>query len=833
MVSVERTRTRSWPFGAAVVLAAFAVSCTGPAPGPEPGRVELSELVYHSSGDDDDHEFIELHNAGGSPVDLGEWCFVEGIEGCFSPGVTLEPGGHTVLAADAVAYSTVYGRTAHGTFEGGKLSNGGEQLVLVDATGKVALDCTYSDDPPWPTTPDGGGASLERSDFDADCNDPAAWIGSLDPAGATPGEANSNSNPDLPQISSVEIASSPEPGRPVPILVRADRATAVSVAARVDFGDPVIVELADDGGHGDGEAGDGLWGGQLPAVPADGLLRYRTTAWSSSGFPITDPPTADGMEYRGVVAEAASGQSPDLPLLRWYMDPADYDAMVTAHLTDDRDFAAVVAIGDRVYDNARVAVKGTSSVFLPKKKFAFDLPDGYLLDVPWLEHGIDEFDLQANMDFDPIDEQPAWRTFEHFGVPTVQNHFVRVHRNTGSSSAEFQGTYLLREDYDGKWRDREGFEDGTFFKHAQDNKTDPDAGPALADEFIFNATTRTGDDLRNYLLDHLDVPAYINFMAVAAVTQYDHWGWYFNVNQFVDGRTGRWEYLPLDLDATYDDALNGEPGFDRLVDPSYDPHLYEPAPYESRFLESAVFQFSEFREMYFRRLVSVHDEMEASDLPGTWYDEAFESGAQSFAHDHTTWVDGLASVLQAQYDVFFDDGQPPPDYAVPWYFSAQPSVPADLSSRAVAAWWSPTIARSLFHLNQSEFDAAIASFQTARLLPGSQSGGSTLGLSLATSVAGDPDGAHVVLHNPGEQAVDVSAWALSGGANAMLPNGSVIPAGSCAVVPVADRSLRQLLGSGHLVLTELDGAPSPELAIGLTRSDGTPVPLVAAACGQT
>ena len=40
------------------------------------------------------------------------------------------------------------------------LSNGGETLALVDPFGDTIMSFTYDDDPPWPTSADGGGRSL-------------------------------------------------------------------------------------------------------------------------------------------------------------------------------------------------------------------------------------------------------------------------------------------------------------------------------------------------------------------------------------------------------------------------------------------------------------------------------------------------------------------------------------------------------------------------------------------------------------------------------------------------------------------------------------------------
>ena len=155
------------------------------------GNLVISELMYHPAGGSQ-HEFLEILNI--SPeltVDLTGVRFTRGIDFDFPEGTTLPPGGHAVLVADLPAFTAEYGGGIQvlGTFANGtNLSNGGEQILLVDAVGADIQRFTYDDSIPWPTDPDGDGPSLvlRRPETDPDHTDPGNWRSSA-AFGGSPG----------------------------------------------------------------------------------------------------------------------------------------------------------------------------------------------------------------------------------------------------------------------------------------------------------------------------------------------------------------------------------------------------------------------------------------------------------------------------------------------------------------------------------------------------------------------------------------------------------------------------------------------------------------------
>lgn len=125
-------------------------------------EVVINEINYHPPSDLEQEEFIEIWNYGATAVDLSGWAFDDGVQFTFPAGTTLGAGEYLVVAKDPTALASLApGARIVGPWVGG-LQNDGERIRLVDSLGRVVDTVRYDDEPPWPTTPDGGGASLER-----------------------------------------------------------------------------------------------------------------------------------------------------------------------------------------------------------------------------------------------------------------------------------------------------------------------------------------------------------------------------------------------------------------------------------------------------------------------------------------------------------------------------------------------------------------------------------------------------------------------------------------------------------------------------------------------
>ena len=137
-------------------------------------QVVINEISYNPpESNTDSLEFIELYNAGNTVVNIEGWHFTSGVEDTF-PNVDLQPGDYFVTAISAQAMMSVYGIQVH-QWSDGAANNGGETIILVDASENLIDSVLFEDSDPWPTEPDGSGPSLELKDPALDNNDGANW----------------------------------------------------------------------------------------------------------------------------------------------------------------------------------------------------------------------------------------------------------------------------------------------------------------------------------------------------------------------------------------------------------------------------------------------------------------------------------------------------------------------------------------------------------------------------------------------------------------------------------------------------------------------------------
>ena len=123
---------------------------------------------------------MELYNKGTQPVDLSGWSLQDAVDYAFEPGTTLAPGQFLVVAANRLAVAEKYPAVATrivGDYAR-KLSDGGDRLALVDARQNPVDIVQYADGLGWPAAADGGGASLELRNAQADNSRAETWAAS-------------------------------------------------------------------------------------------------------------------------------------------------------------------------------------------------------------------------------------------------------------------------------------------------------------------------------------------------------------------------------------------------------------------------------------------------------------------------------------------------------------------------------------------------------------------------------------------------------------------------------------------------------------------------------
>ncbi|MEJ6561719.1 MAG: lamin tail domain-containing protein, partial [Akkermansiaceae bacterium] len=160
------------------------------------GLLVVSELMYHP--DDDAFEFLEILNTSALTLDLEGMSFTAGITFTFPAG-ELPAGERIVIARDLTAFRSRYGASpiVAGEYQASdgsnKLSDKGEQLILLDALGSQILNFSYGDKAPWPSSADGDGYSLELINPTSGPNtsEPISWRSSRQING-TPGTSDSD-----------------------------------------------------------------------------------------------------------------------------------------------------------------------------------------------------------------------------------------------------------------------------------------------------------------------------------------------------------------------------------------------------------------------------------------------------------------------------------------------------------------------------------------------------------------------------------------------------------------------------------------------------------------
>jgi len=125
-----------------------------------------------------DNQWLEIANRGAAPVDLTGWDFGNGIEFDFPGDTMLAVGEHACIARDGSLFTAAFpGARLLGEFSG-TLSRSTEHVELRDANKNPADEVRYFDGGAWSEIPDGGGATLELRDLDADNSVAGAWAAS-------------------------------------------------------------------------------------------------------------------------------------------------------------------------------------------------------------------------------------------------------------------------------------------------------------------------------------------------------------------------------------------------------------------------------------------------------------------------------------------------------------------------------------------------------------------------------------------------------------------------------------------------------------------------------
>jgi hypothetical protein len=561
---------------------------------------------------------------------------------------------------------------------------------------------------------------------------------------------------------------------------------------RVMFNAEVTVSLLDDGKSGDEGAGDGIYGARIPSggfTPGQ-MVRWYLTATDSAGRVSRYPAYLDPLnspQYCGTVVADPSLTSP-LPVLHWFIENPNA-------ANSDTGTRCAIAYGGEFYDNIWINLHGQSSRGFPKKSYDIDFNRGHNFRWAPGQPRVGDINLMTTFpDKAQMRNILAYDTYRDAGCVYHWVFAVRVQQN-----AAFWGTAHLMENGDKDWLIRLGANtEGALYKmyntfteagHAttgaeKKTRKHEDNADLLA---LFQGLSLSGDALRRYLYDNVDIAQVVNFLATRAMTgdtDCCHKNYYFYRDT---GRSNEWQMWPWDVDLSFGRRWNSAQ--------TYWNHVLDVATPlftgNNNRLPQSIFNTPELRQMYLRRVRTLMDELlkpgptavikpAPSPTPGPTprprnvaavvplYSVAADAGATQYYEPR---IDELAAQIAA--DAALDNakwnshawgnGSTAPSYPQPY-----PDAVAELRDSYL-----PERRRQLF-------DRLISG---ASELPNAQPAGTVLlfGATDTKPLSGNLNEQYIQLLNPNAFAVDISGWSLTLGSDAprqIFPfrGGTVIPA---------------------------------------------------------
>ncbi|MCP3980221.1 MAG: hypothetical protein GY716_13025 [bacterium] len=785
--------------------------------------VVISEVMYHPESGDDAEEFIEIHNNGGADVVITDWCF-DGVNFCFPDPTTILAGEYLVVASDATAFDTLYTFAPDYTFDPlTTLANNGERLALLDENSAEIDGFVFTDEPPWPVTPDGLGPSMEMVAVTEPNDGPRNWRAST-VNGGSPKAVNSVANPALPPwVDSISHTQDAQPASPVTVTATVLDAASVDITYRIDFGSETTSAMTDTGGD--------VYTFDIPAQSAGTLVRYYVSVVGASGT-HRHPRIDDTVTYDGTAVIEPTLVS-NVPILHWFMDPADYQAALDHRMTNDTE-PAVLFFDGTLYDGVQTRIRGQSARQWPKPPWKFLLPQGHDFESTQIERPVDNFNLQSNYsDKSYVREILGWESLRTAGLPNAQAFPMRIEQN-----GQFFGLFNFLEAPDADWRKRNLLDPLASQYKAIEGDCSARNTPAELEplyekrtrldedhtdlwEFLDDLNNLQGQQLQDFLHDNVDIAAMVNYFAVQTVI---HNNDNIRKNYFLyrdtEG-TQRWRFLGWDLDLTFgrvwlgsslvdtlladSDSVAGEPAFVAPSHPLVGANAYRPLQNIYNRLADRILDFDpDIQARYYRRLRTLSDQLLEEGKYEARIDELVQLLQTEAALDVAKWGQyGDAQTIQQATDLLKSDY---------------------LDKRRV-------------HLLETH---------TLCGIPESQSPLPRVVISeiMYNPITGGAD-EFIELYNPSPfESVDLSGWRVEG-VNLRIPAGTVILPGEYLVFVNNDVQFRATYGGGRFIGAQYGGSlanegesivlrtPAGGVVSGVTYDDVLPWPTDASATGYS
>lgn len=470
-------------------------------------NVIINEIMYHPSSQDVREEYVELLNAGAATVDLSGWKITGGIDFAFPSNMTLGAGRLLVVVAHqptfmnrypgvtnivgswlTITITNINGRSF--TNFSPVLSNTRNAINLNDAAGNRIDSVTYADEGDWAirrrglvsgshrgwswyAEHDGLGKSLELQNPNLPNEYGENWASSITING-TPGRANSVATNNVAPLV-VEVRHAPIIPRstdPVGITARVIDESAsgltVTLQYRVDSAAPppfTATTMFDDGAHGDGVAGDGIYGVILPAMPNNTLVEFyveatdtgsRYRSWPGQTLPAIDqgttPATHEANANFQVDDTIYSGTPPTYKLI---MTTAEYNELADifngdtgSNAEENNTFISIDSTGVERHYLCGARNRGHGSRGGSPHNYRVNFPS----DNQW--KGVTSYNINART----VPAQVVGAVIaQKAGAAGNNSRFVqlRVNNGVGPGGSPPNGLFAGDEDMTGEWASRQ------------------------------------------------------------------------------------------------------------------------------------------------------------------------------------------------------------------------------------------------------------------------------------------------------------------------------------------------------------------------------------------
>jgi|TARA_B110000881_G_scaffold185967_1_gene174472 hypothetical protein len=551
---------------------------------------------------------------------------------------------------------------------------------------------------------------------------------------------------------------------------------------RQGFGSESTLQMRDDGVAPDEVGNDGIYTANLPLAglqPGE-MVRWRIEANDTNGLVSKNPLFFDSLnspEYYGTAAIDPVLDS-DLPVLEWFItSPA-------AANTRGGTRASVLHLGE-FYDNVFCRIRGGSSTRLAKKSYKFDFNAEHHFRVQGEANTVrvEEFNLNTTWTDKAFVRQPlSYQIYDLAGSPGSECFLMRVEQN-----GAFFSVAAYTEQVDKRLLRRENGidDDGALYKMFNGGTSGTGGVEKKSREYESNADLSafisgmrsSGVALENFIFDHVDIPRQLNYLAATVLTQNnDNMTKNYYLYRDTEG-SGEWTQLPWDTDLTWgshymtndsiahdgiwstaDYVLGGRNG-NSPISPSHPFVGIQELPGNrswNRIIDKLL-ENDRFKDMFRRRLQTLIDEV----LLGAEIDDRIDLIERALGND---------AVLDKN-----KWGQ----------FGQQQTL-----AQAIAILENDYLTPRRNHLSVTHLAANAASYPTPQtssaLLPGPQSANPPIefGELKGSTVSGNQDEEFIELRNTGSEAVDLSAWSITGGVEFEFLPGTIIEAnGSLYVSP--------------------------------------------------